>query len=84
MMTVYQANNSIDAHLIKNLLLQQDIQAYVLGEHLQSGVGEIPAMGLVRVSVSDTDYIEAKKIVDAWDTGAVIEEPVFDPNYVPT
>jgi hypothetical protein len=82
MITVYHANNSLDAHLIKNLLMQQDIQAYVLGEHLQSGVGEIPAIGLVRVSVSDADYIEAKKVVEAWDASEVIEELVFDPRYV--
>jgi hypothetical protein len=82
MITIYHANNSLDAHLIKNLLIQQDIQAYMLGEHLQSGVGEIPAIGLVRVSVSDADYMEAKKIVDAWDTSEIIEEPTFDSSYV--
>ncbi len=60
MMTVYNALNSIEGHIIKNLLEQQEIPAYVLGERLQSGVGEVPTIGLIRVSVSDTDYPRAK------------------------
>lgn len=82
MITVYNAANSIDAYLIKNLLEQQEIPAYVLGEHLQSGVGEIPAIGLVRVSISDSDYKRAKEIVDEWDAGIVIEDLATDYNYV--
>ncbi len=74
MITVYNALNSIEGHIIKNLLEQQEIPAYVLGEHLQSGVGEVPAIGLIRVSVSDTDYKRAKEIVDEWDASPVIED----------
>lgn len=83
MITVYNALNSIEGYLIKNLLEQQEIPAYVLGEHLQSGVGEIPTIGLIRVSVSDTDYKRAKEIVDEWDACIVIEDFGPDYNYVP-
>ena len=84
MMTVYNAVNSIEGYLIKNLLEQQEIPAFVLGEHLQSGVGEIPAIGLIRVSVSDSDYQRAKEIIDEWDASVVIEDFAADYNYVPT
>ena len=83
MITVYHASNSIEGYLIKNLLEQQEISTFVLGEHLQSGVGEIPAIGLIRVSVSDTDYQRAKEIVDEWDASIVIEDSATDYNYVP-
>lgn len=83
MITVYNAVNSIEGYLIKNLLEQQEIPAYVLGEHLQSGVGEIPAIGLIRVSVSDSDYQRAKEIVDDWDASVMIEDFGTDLNYVP-
>lgn len=84
MMTVYNALNSIEGHIIKSLLEQQEIPAFVLGEHLQSGVGEIPAIGLIRVSVSDADYPRAKEIVDDWDTSTVIEENCnANLNYIP-
>lgn len=82
MITVYNALNSLDAHLIKGLLEQQEIPAYVLGEHLQSGVGEIPAIGLIRVSVSDVDYPKAKAIADAWDAGTIIQAHATDYSYV--
>lgn len=82
MITVYNAMNSIDAHIIKNLLAQQGITAFVLGEHLQSGVGEIPAIGLVRVTVSDADHPQAKAIVAEWDASPLIEEPFADNDYV--
>ena len=83
MITVYNALNSIEGYIIKNLLEQQEIPAFVLGEHLQSGVGEIPAIGLIRVSVSDSHYQRAKEIVDEWDANIVIEDFSTDYNYVP-
>ena len=55
-MAVCHASNSIEAYLIKNLLEQQEIATYVFGDYLQGGVGEIPAIGLVTVNVSDSDY----------------------------
>lgn len=73
MITVYNAANSIEAHLIKNLLEQQEIPAYVFGDYLQGGVGEIPAIGLVTVNVSNSDYAKAKEFVDAWNNSTVIQ-----------
>ncbi len=84
MMTIYNAANSIEAYLIKNLLEQQEIPAYVFGDYLQGGVGEIPAMGLVTVNVSDSDYTNAKEIVDAWNAATIIESFDTDYNYIPT
>ena len=82
MMIVYHASNSIEAYLIKNLLAQQEIAAYVFGDYLQGGVGEIPAIGLVTVNVSDSDYTRAKEIVDEWDASIIIEDFLADNNYV--
>ena len=82
MMVVYHASNSIEAYLIKNLLEQQEIAAYVFGDYLQGGVGEIPAIGLVTVNVSDSDYTKAKEIVDEWDASVIVEDFLADNNYV--
>ena len=82
MMVVYHASNSIEAYLIKNLLEQQEIAVYVFGDYLQGGVGEIPAIGLVTVNVSDSDYTRAKEIVDEWDASVIIEDFLADNNYV--
>ena len=82
MMVVYHASNSIEAYLIKNLLEQQEIPAYVFGDYLQGGIGEIPAIGLVTVNVSDSDYTKAKEIVDEWDASVIVEDFLADNNYV--
>ena len=82
MMVVYNASNSIEAYLIKNLLEQQEIAAYIFGDYLQGGVGEIPAIGLVTVNVSDSDYTRAKEIVDEWDASVIDEDFPADNNYV--
>ena len=82
MIVVYHASNSIKAYLIKNLLEQQEIAAYVFGDYLQGGVGEIPAIGLVTVNVSDSDYTKAKEIVDEWDASVIVEDFLADNHYV--
>jgi len=63
MFIVYTAQNSIDAHIIKGLLEQQGISARVNGEYLQGGIGELPPMGLITVSVAEENYEQALKFV---------------------
>lgn len=67
MRLLYDASNSIEAHLILNLLEQSGLSARIDGEYLQGGIGDIQPMGIVRVMVEETDYVEAMTIIDAWD-----------------
>jgi hypothetical protein len=67
MKTLYQASNSLEAHMIQDLLKMEGIAARIDGEYLQGGMGELPAAGLVRVMVDEQDYQAAKVIVDRWD-----------------
>lgn len=67
MKLLYNASNSIEGHMILNLLEQEGLRARIDGEYLQGGVGELQAIGLVRVLVEDEDYEAAKQIVDRWD-----------------
>ncbi|MBE2211912.1 MAG: DUF2007 domain-containing protein [Xanthomonadaceae bacterium] len=63
MRTVYQALNPIDAHLVKHALDDAGIPAFVLGEHLIGGMGELPATGFVEVRVPDDWYAEAEALL---------------------
>jgi hypothetical protein len=63
---VYRAENLIDAHLVKGLLEQAGIPAFVLGEHLTGGVGELPVMGLVTVGVPDECVDAAERTLADW------------------
>ncbi|MFM1895932.1 MAG: hypothetical protein RLZZ385_1006 [Pseudomonadota bacterium] len=67
MKTVFDAANSLEAHIVLGLLNQAGIQGRIHGEFLQGAMGELPAMGLVRVLVSDSDYPRAREIIADWD-----------------
>jgi Putative prokaryotic signal transducing protein len=68
MIIVYSAANNLEAHMIKGVLEQQEIPAYIQGEHLQSGAGELPAIsGYVKISVDDINRDAARKIIKDWE-----------------
>ena len=75
---VYRASNALDAHLVKNVLEQEDIKAWIEGEYLQGGVGDLQAIDLIRVVVSEADKAQAKKIVSDWEATPVEETPEFE------
>ena len=63
MKVIYRAENAIDANLLKGLLEQAGFMAFVNGEFLQGGIGELPAGGLITVSVADADLEAAMRVV---------------------
>jgi hypothetical protein len=65
MKTVYRAANSLEAHIVLNLLRQAGIEGHISGEYLQGAMGELPAVDLVRVMVHEGDYDEALDIIAA-------------------
>lgn len=67
MKIVYDAHHSLDAHVVKNLLENEGIAAFIQGEHLQGGVGELAAIGFVKVGVNDDDALRAREIIAAWE-----------------
>ena len=67
---VYSATDLVDAHIIKGLLENHGIPARVDGGYLSGGIGELPPMGLVTVSVSEERLDEARKVLDEfWRDG---------------
>lgn len=74
MRSVFQASSGLDAHMVLNLLEQYGISGRVEGEYLQGGVGELQAMGFVRVLVSEEDCAEAKKIISEWESSQPASE----------
>jgi len=53
MRIVYRAENLVDAHLVKDALDQAGIPAFISGEYLIGGVGQLPARDFISVSVPD-------------------------------
>jgi hypothetical protein len=75
MRSVFEASTGLDAHMILNLLELRGISGRIEGEYLQGGIGELSAMGFVRVLVAEEDYAEATKIISEWEA---IQPPAED------
>src|SRR5215831_15596043 len=67
MKCVYEAANGVEAHMIANLLEQHDIATRIDGEYLTSGIGELPAAGLVRVMADERHVDRARAIIRDWE-----------------
>jgi len=65
MKVVYEAANLIDAHLVRHALEAAEIPAFLRGEQLIGGMGELPLFGVVAVCVPDVAWPEARAIVEA-------------------
>ncbi len=63
----YDASTNIEAHLVMHQLQQAGINARIEGEFLQGGVGELAAMGNVRVLVDEQDVEEARLVIADWE-----------------
>jgi len=63
--TVYHAEGIVDAHLVKDALESAGIPAFVNGEYLIGGMGQLPARDFMTVSVPD---------IYADDAGPVVHE----------
>lgn len=64
---VYDAANSLEAHMVLDLLRQEGIRGQVEGEYLQGAVGALPAAGLVRVVVDEADHAAAQRVITRWN-----------------
>jgi hypothetical protein len=67
MRIVYQAENVVDAHLVKGALEDAGIPAHVAGEYLTGAMGELPVQGLVAVMVPEGCLPAALDVVRAVD-----------------
>ncbi len=63
MRIVYRAENLVDAHLVKDALDQAGIPAFINGEYLLGGIGQLPARDLLAVSVPDVCVDAAEPLV---------------------
>ena len=64
MKTVFEPSNSLEGYMLQDLLKQRGIDSRLDGAHLQGGVGELPASGLVRLVVAEEDFRAARAVID--------------------
>jgi hypothetical protein len=80
MLSVYEAIDTIEAQLLVDFLASEGITARIEGEYLQGAIGELPASGLVRVSVDETAHSQTRELIARWKAmrsePATVAEPV--------
>ena len=81
MRIVYQAENILDAHLVRGALEHQGVRAYVAGEYLTGAIGQLPACGLVAVMVDERDIDVARDVIEALE--AARESGEFEVDWAP-
>lgn len=77
MRTVYHAEGIVDAHLVKDALEQAGIPAFVNGEYLIGGMGQLPARDFLTVSVPDVAVEAAAPVVR--EITEMLRAPVAEP-----
>jgi hypothetical protein len=79
MKCVYQAADTLEAHLVLGLLEQHRIQGFIEGAHLTGGLGELPVQNYVRVLVNDIDYEAGRRLMLEYDQANAITDPLPQP-----
>ena len=75
MIKIYNAKDITEAHIIKGLLQTYGIEAYVGGQYLQGGVGDLAAMDFATVSVADEMADAATELLIKYERDELIEQP---------
>ena len=85
MRVVYEAEHVIDAHLVRHALENAGIPAFVRGEALLGGLGELGIYGLVQVCVPEAAWPDARAVVEglALATGSAQAQEAPEPPFWP-
>ena len=83
MRVVYEAANVIDAHLVRQALENAGLPAWVRGEALTGGLGELGVFGLVAVIVPDDCAIAARGVVESLKLGEPQPDALGDEDELP-
>ncbi|WP_411358162.1 putative signal transducing protein [Pseudidiomarina salilacus] len=69
MQVVYQADNVVEAELLKGLLEAHGIACHTGGFFLQGAVGDLAASGFANVWVGDDDVEAARALLKRYEQG---------------
>lgn len=74
---VYKAAHAIEAHLLRGLLEQAGIEAWLVGEHQNRAYGAFSHLFAIEIRVAARDEAEARAIVERFesDSAETVAEP---------
>src|SRR4051812_47997100 len=76
---IYSADNPLQAYLLRSLLADEGIKAWVVNDAIQIAGGELPVgwRGAAKVIVGDEEFAAARQFAEAFDQKAA--ERFFEP-----
>lgn len=69
MTSVFRCSDYIEAQLLTGLLREHGLNVFLQGALLQGALGELPALGHLRILVEDSDRAAAELIIAAYERG---------------
>ncbi|GAB4358768.1 MAG: DUF2007 domain-containing protein [Methylohalobius sp. ZOD2] len=66
MRQIYQADDILEANIVKGMLEHHGIDAHIHGQHLQGGIGLLPVTGLISLWVEDDQVSAARQLIDQY------------------
>lgn len=67
MQRIYEPENLMEAELLLSMLASEGIEAHLLGRDLVGGTGELPALGLLGLSVTNDQALQARELIEAYN-----------------
>ena len=61
MIEVYRGSDFFEGQLLKGLMEQDGLQVFLNGTALQGGLGEVPALGHLSITVNDADRRKSRR-----------------------
>ena len=85
MRKIYEPENLMEGELLQGMLASEGIEAHLTGRHLLGGLGELPALGLLGISVDNDDVEQARQLITEYNAALPVpgEEPGDDPHNFP-
>ncbi|MFK7606249.1 MULTISPECIES: putative signal transducing protein [unclassified Pseudomonas] len=80
MRRIYEPQNLMEAELLLGMLDSEGIYARLDGRDLVGGTGELPALGLLGLTVADDQARHARELIDAYNAASPVaddEPPSF-------
>jgi len=69
MISVFRSSDYIEAQLLTGLLKEHRINVFLQGALMHGGIGELPAMGHLRIMVDEQDESAARRIIEMYERG---------------
>ena len=83
MQIVYQAQDIAEAHIVAGMLRANGIEAHVAGHYLQGALGEVGTFNLAQVKVDETDFMNARILIDEHEDNSCNHSNLNEEQYGP-